>query len=265
MHLPLFTTTRKETNFLLQYQGVEHPIQQMLRAMRTLFIAFAGVLMVHVTQAQQARFDYVNAQLEHVSPDEASFRRQAVLQEDGYYHVHIRFLDGQTRMIGTYMDEALTIEDGKFEYYFFGGKPESVGYYSTGEKVGTWKRWNWKGEALPSRRYTDDLVAVPSVDRSAMFPGGYLALQDYISEQLHYPTTARNNDIQGYVEIAFTIKHDGSIRNVQILESDHEILAKEGFRLVANMPNWDPAIREGDTVDSTFILPITFELGHSGF
>ena len=94
---------------------------------RILVLATTGLLSWNALVAQQARFDYVDLNMESVSPDQAAFRRAAVLKEDGYYHVHIRFLDGQTRMIGRYADEQLSVQEGYFEYYFFGGQPESQG------------------------------------------------------------------------------------------------------------------------------------------
>lgn len=228
---------------------------------RILVLATTGLLSWNALVAQQARFDYVDLNMESVSPDQAAFRRAAVLKEDGYYHVHIRFLDGQTRMIGRYADEQLSVQDGYFEYYFFGGQPESQGSYQAGEKVGVWKRWTWNGTALPDRHYAK--AQDRSLEnRAACFPGGFEALDAYIASELEYPAEAKARGIEGTVEIAFSIDETGRIHNIHALSANHPLLAEVGQRLVASMPVWEPALRRGQGISSHFILPITFDLSN---
>lgn len=225
---------------------------------RSLVIALSSLLSCYVLSAQQARYDYVDLNMQSVSPDQAAFRRAAVLQEDGFFHVVVRFLDGQTRMTGTYADEALQVQEGWFEYFFFGGQMESMGAYQNGIKVGLWKRWNWNGQSLPDRHYA---AAEPVLqDCAAEFPGGHSALQTYIRTNLEYPEAARKRRIEGEVQVAFSIDPSGSIHSIEILSSTHPLLSDAGFELVANMPRWQPAIKRGTAISSHFILPITFEL-----
>ena len=226
---------------------------------RILVIATTGLLSWNALVAQQARFDYVDLNMESVSPDQAAFRRAAVLKEDGYYHVHIRFLDGQIRMTGRFTDEQLSVHDGYFEYYFFGGQPESKGSYQLGAKVGVWKRWTWDGTSLPDRHYPEALDRSLE-DRAACFPGGAEALDRFVVAHLKYPTQAKDQGIEGTVEIAFSIDETGHIHNIQALSAAHPLLADAGFRLVASMPAWEPARKRGQEIASHFILPITFDL-----
>lgn len=230
--------------------------------MRTSIIAIiAGVLFSCVATAQDARFDFVDELLQPVERGEAAFRRKAVLNEDGYYHVHILFLDGKPRMTGRYCDEALQNEDGWFVYFFYAGHKESEGAYVEGDKAGTWQRWDWTGKALPDRHYKSSEGVDPALASvSAEFPGGHGALQQFIEQHLEYPKAARVGNIEGYVEVAFTISDSGEIENIQVLKSPHIYLGEAGRRLVEKMPDWQPAMKNGQTVTSNFILPMTFEL-----
>lgn len=225
---------------------------------RKFVIAISLALLGTSMSGQQARFDFVDVHMERVPEDQAAFQRKAVLEEDGLYHVQILFLDGQTRMTGTYLDEALHLEDGWFEFFFFGGKKESAGSFSSGKKVGLWNRWDWRGNALPDRHYSK---ANPRVsNQAAAFPGGHEALSTYIEQHLSYPEEAKRLGISGEVKIAFSISEEGRIHNVQVLDAAHPLLGRAGLALIAAMPNWQPAIKSGTAITSNFILPITYEL-----
>lgn len=91
---------------------------------------------------------------------------------------------------------------------------------------------------------------------TAQFPGGQEALQTYITENLRYPTTAKENGIEGNVELEFIVKADGSISSVKVLRMIDPDLEAEAIRLVTSMPKWQPA----DSGDSTVKLTVPFRL-----
>ena len=49
------------------------------------------------------------------------------------------------------------------------------------------------------------------------FPGGEEAMNKYISENLQYPALAKENGVEGIVNVAFTVKSDGSIGSIKIV------------------------------------------------
>ena len=96
------------------------------------------------------------------------------------------------------------------------------------------------------------------------FPGGKQALQQYITNELKYPSQARTDRISATVYLSFTIDKDGSMREIkveEVLASDYQDqFEAEAIRLVKNMPKWNPGkIKEGP-VKVRYSLPIRFEL-----
>lgn len=77
------------------------------------------------------------------------------------------------------------------------------------------------------------------------FPGGYKSLDKFISDNLVYPVLAKENEIQGAVEISFMVGVDGSLYDIKIEQSAAPILEKEAIRLINLMPFWIPGEKRG--------------------
>ncbi len=107
-----------------------------------------------------------------------------------------------------------------------------------------------------------DAISFPS-EKNAMFPGGDKACLEWLSKHIIYPKDCEKQGIQGHVLTKFTLDIDGSIIDLEVLSSPHPSLAKEAVRVISKMPKWKPAIKEGKTVCSTFLMPITFRFGDS--
>jgi TonB family protein len=193
---------------------------------------------------------------------EAKYYREVTPDFD-QYHVRVFYKEGKLRMTGTYSDPELTTMNGQFTYYYEIGTRESQGHYREGFKTGAWKRWDWKEDPKADRLYPEESpteIAQKWRTEPAQFPGGYAGLSAYISENLVYPEEAKAQGIQGDVNVAFNIDTEGTIQDIQIVESVHYYLDKEAMRLVFEMPNWEPAIKRGVPIRAMFILPLTFRL-----
>ncbi|TVQ87839.1 MAG: energy transducer TonB [Bacteroidetes bacterium] len=92
------------------------------------------------------------------------------------------------------------------------------------------------------------------------FPGGDAALMQYLTNNLRYPTMAREAGIQGTVFVTFVVERDGSITDVRILRGVGGGLDEEAVRVVRNMPRWTPGRQRGQAVRVQFNLPIRFVL-----
>lgn len=92
------------------------------------------------------------------------------------------------------------------------------------------------------------------------YPGGESALDNYITTNLKYPTAAQANGIEGVVDVAFTVKADGSIGAIKIVRMVDPDLEQEAIRLVKGMPAWTPADKNGQAVDAQTQVQITFTL-----
>lgn len=99
-----------------------------------------------------------------------------------------------------------------------------------------------------------------SFDEKPEFPGGSIALRDFISSNLQYPAQAQREKIQGKVYVNFIVNKDGSITSVTIARGVYYSLDEEAIRVVGNMPKWTPGIKDGKPVRVSFTVPINFML-----
>lgn len=213
-----------------------------------------------VVETPQYLDDYMRPTLEKV---DASYYCTLNKKDEAGLHLSVFFLDGSLRMTGTYTDETLEIEHGLFTYFYHSGLKESEGYFKNSFKSGIWKRWDWEGRIRPDRFYPvetpHDIIRKNSAT-AAVFPGGYEGLAQYIHDNLEYPNDALRHKIEGEVSIAFLIDSGGVVRNIEILESSHTYLESAALNLVYEMPVWSPASKAGQSVESKFILPLSFLL-----
>ncbi len=111
----------------------------------------------------------------------------------------------------------------------------------------------------PAENVQNDKVVLIE-DRKPSFPGGYEALGKFLRDNVMYPVEAQNKKMTGTVYIQFDISATGAVKNPKILRSAGEPLDNEAIRIVYKMPQWTPAVKNGKPVNSTFCLPIKFQL-----
>ena len=99
------------------------------------------------------------------------------------------------------------------------------------------------------------------VEASPQFPGGQLALMEWIKQNMVYPQEAKAKGIEGRVIVKFTIEEDGTVTNGKILRGVDPLLDNEALRLVSIMPKWSPGRRfAGKETRFTYNLPLLFKL-----
>lgn len=91
------------------------------------------------------------------------------------------------------------------------------------------------------------------------FPGGENELSKFINKNLKYPIISGYN-IRGRVTIRFIVTTEGKITDINILRGIDKRLDAEACRLVKSMPDWIPAMYQGEKVDAYFTLPVVFRL-----
>lgn len=92
------------------------------------------------------------------------------------------------------------------------------------------------------------------------FPGGQKALETYLEDLDVYPYLARQILIEGTVRVRFRVLPNGSLADLQVVQSHGALLDQAAIRAVTYMPRWYPAHRAGMAVTSPVELPITFRL-----
>ena len=96
------------------------------------------------------------------------------------------------------------------------------------------------------------------VEQMPLFPGGDAALMAYLRDNIHYPTVAAENGVQGRVVVGFVVERDGSITDVNVLRSVDPSLDREAMRVVKGMPRWTPGKQNGSAVRVKYQVPVTF-------
>lgn len=103
------------------------------------------------------------------------------------------------------------------------------------------------------------------IDESPAFPGGMDALMLFLASNLKYPKEWNNACIEGKVIAQLNIDKNGKISNVEIIrcsipEEFSESAIKEVQRVIGLLPEFIPARKNGEAVESYFILPMSFKL-----
>ena len=99
------------------------------------------------------------------------------------------------------------------------------------------------------------------LDEMPEFAGGTEALTAFVQEELNYPDEARAQQATGMVYVEFVIDEEGKVRNARVQRSTIAFgCEEEAVRVVSMMPDWQPAMKDGQPVKMEMTLPIKFEL-----
>ena len=104
----------------------------------------------------------------------------------------------------------------------------------------------------------DDVFMV--VEETPEFPGGTVALLEYLRTNIKYPQDCRENHIQGRVLVTFIVETDGSITNANVVRGVDPSLDAEALRVILGMPYWKPGKQRGNAVRVQYTVPINFRL-----
>ena len=94
-------------------------------------------------------------------------------------------------------------------------------------------------------------------ERQPEFPGGALALRNFLDNQLQPPGSLEEGD-RRTVRVRFTVMTDGRIDQVLIETSGGEEFDREVIRVCKRMPRWVPGSQNGQKVPVQYVLPVTF-------
>ena len=140
--------------------------------------------------------------------------------------------------------------------------------------IGVSKDFDEKGNVLREWNY-DKLVYcdIPKkypkfpdnseVDQGAEFVGGESKLYEFLGKNMYYPTYARDNNIQGRVYLQFKVLSSGKVQFECIIGDEalgKRYLDVEALRVIDLMPDWIPAMLNGENVAIMYNLPIVFKL-----
>ena len=147
----------------------------------------------------------------------------------------------------------------KYElYYWIEPSPQNNPSTSSSSTTTSSAEQNRKNSSTNVSIYQEPIEIEPS------FPGGQTALLNWLSSQVHYPPEAEKKGIQGKSVVSYVVETDGSISNVQIVNSVSPEIDAEAVRVVKSMPKWTPGYQNGTPVRIKYNLPINFTLEDKG-
>jgi len=99
-----------------------------------------------------------------------------------------------------------------------------------------------------------------TVDEMPEYPGGIVALTNFMAQTVRYPVEAQRKGIQGRVYVSFVVEKNGSVGVVKIARGVYPDLDAEATRVVKLLPKWKPGKQKGKLVRVSYTIPINFAL-----
>lgn len=112
----------------------------------------------------------------------------------------------------------------------------------------------------PKEEDAPEDIVFKVVEDMPAFPGGESARMKYLRDNIIYPRTAKESNIQGPVFVAFVVERDGSITDVRLLRGIGGGCDEEALRVVQSMPKWTPGKQRGIPVRVEYSMSIKFVL-----
>ena len=107
----------------------------------------------------------------------------------------------------------------------------------------------------------DNMGYYNSTDVLPAYPGGQSSLEDYINSNIEYPQEAIDNNVEGTVNVQFTIDDKGRVANTKTTGAKLGYgLEEAAMKAVTNMPKWTPGMVKGKVVKAWYTLPVTFKI-----
>jgi len=114
---------------------------------------------------------------------------------------------------------------------------------------------------------TDDIPPLPIEtmttvpEEPAMFKGGDLnVFHRWVQEQLVYPQSALDVNLEGRVIVEFTVGPQGKIDDIKVARSADPLLDNEVIRVLKQSPAWSEPRQSGRVVKQHFFMPVYFQL-----
>lgn len=113
---------------------------------------------------------------------------------------------------------------------------------------------------LKAQQVDNDTIVYQVVQVNPQFPGGALALNEYIEENIHYPAKAYEAKISGKVIVRILVEKNGSISQSKILLGLGYGCDEEVIRLISTFPKWIPGSQDGRLLRTYTQLVVKFTL-----
>ena len=100
-----------------------------------------------------------------------------------------------------------------------------------------------------------------SMENPPMYPGGMQKFYDWVGSTLRYPAMATDNNIQGTVQVSFTIEKDGTLTDVNTEGRKLGYgMEEEAVRVLRLSKRWNVGMQNGKPVRVKYNIPLKFTM-----
>lgn len=108
-------------------------------------------------------------------------------------------------------------------------------------------------------KHNDEPVFI-TVEEEPQFKGGISAFYRFLGQNIHYPESMLDKNIQGKELISVTVETDGSLSDIKVVKDLGCGAAKEVIRVLKLSPKWEPGYQNGNKVRVRYTIPISFNI-----
>ena len=114
--------------------------------------------------------------------------------------------------------------------------------------------------AVEEENIEDDQPFVKVEQMPSFMGGDLMTFRNWVQSKVRFPQIAQENNISGRVLLQFVIEKDGSLTNIQVLQTPDSSLSDEAIRVLKTSPKWTPGKQRNQAVRVKYTLPIDFRI-----
>ena len=114
--------------------------------------------------------------------------------------------------------------------------------------------------AVEEENIEDDQPFVKVEQMPSFMGGDLMTFRNWVQSKVRFPQIAQENGISGRVLLMFVIERDGSLTNIQVLQTPDSSLSDEAIRVLKTSPKWTPGKQRNQSVRVKYTLPIDFRI-----
>ena len=162
------------------------------------------------------------------------------------------------------------LKDGNFTSWYNNGNMESTGVYKNDVMEGEWNWFHSNGKQSTIEHYKEGkVVSLQCFDTTGKETGEFCSItkpallkgfgdyKEFIFQNLTWPEEALKKNIEGTVNVRFTVNKTGSLENLTV-EADQDVFKKAVLELFESMKEWDPAVSHNRDIDWEEEMTIPF-------
>ena len=187
-----------------------------------------------------------------------------------------RMFNGKLVETGFYKNNQKDSTWSKFHSY--SGAIREQGNYTNNERTGIWQFYNFKNELEYSYDFTNRKVvsvneattsktawvvtntdtSQTTVEHPALFMGGKTAFGEIIARNIRFPASAMRKGVSGQVFVTLIVDENGQPSGHKVSKSLDKDCDAEALRVSLLLTDWLPAMKDGKTVKSLQLVPVSF-------